>query len=79
MIYYLYSIKDVVTGEFGSPITCVNEEVAKRTFRAILNENKVCAKDLELYCVGTFNKDNGCIVSDSVNKICDYNVVNSEG
>lgn len=54
-----YSIKDVKANEFGDLMFARNDEVAKRLFGQILSKNPYLAYDLQLYCIGEFDNENG--------------------
>lgn len=64
MIYEIYSIKDTVTGNFSDIKIFNNEASAVRWFRGLCDESKI-GQDLQLYCLGTYNIENGeihCLV-----------------
>lgn len=60
---YIYSVKDVVAGNFSNLEMFVNKEVALRWFNQLLKESKI-AGDLQLYCLGTYDINTGVIVAD---------------
>lgn len=59
-IYFLYAVKDVVTGKFSKPDLFVNEASALRWFDQLVNESKI-GKDLQLFMLGTMNIETGDI------------------
>lgn len=52
MIYKLYSVKDVLTGDLSQVQLFVNNDIAKRWFYNLCSESKI-AKDLQLFELGT--------------------------
>lgn len=60
MVSNLYSIRDLCIG-FNTPTSMLNEMVAKRSFRQIV-ERDPNGKDLQLFKVGTFNDETGEII-----------------
>lgn len=75
----LYSIYDKVAGGFSSPMTIVNNELAKLYFPRLVKGSEVYEftfRDTDLYCLGEFDKDTGCIKSyDRPVFICNYTEV----
>lgn len=67
MNYRIYAIKDVKVG-FMQPFIQVNDAVAVREFTNIVNSGSSVVSanytDMELYCLGSYNQDNGVITSD---------------
>lgn len=68
MDYKIFCIKDTMVG-FMQPFIQVNEAVAVREFSNIVNSvgSSIVSqnyKDMELYCLGTFNQDTGIIEPD---------------
>ena len=65
MIKYIYSVRDVKTG-YGPLMIFDNDPVAVRSFGVTVNQPDSlihwCAADYQLYCVGTFDDDTGCIL-----------------
>lgn len=65
MIKELYVIKDTVTSEYGNPMPFLNEASAKRYFiNNVCDENKKIAGDLQLFFVGYYDTETGCIKVD---------------
>lgn len=63
MNYKLYSIKDELSG-FTAPIPFINEELAKRWFKTIVNTETMKANnkdDYSLYYMGEFDEIEGTI------------------
>lgn len=60
MIYKLYSVKDVLTGDLSQIQLFVNNDIAKRWFYNLCQESKI-AKDLQLFELGTFDIKTGVI------------------
>ncbi len=62
----IFSVKDNMVG-FNSPYIRVNERVAIREFRSMIDDldsnGDQSVFDLVLYCVGTFDLDTGVIES----------------
>lgn len=62
MKYPVYAYRDVKVG-FGQPQLFLNEMVAKRTFQIQINDPdgqlKYNPSDYELYCIGSYETDNG--------------------
>lgn len=54
-----YSIKDVKANEFGDLMFAKNDEVAKRIFGQIVSKNTYLASDLQMYCIGEFDNEEG--------------------
>ena len=67
MNYGIYAIKDTKVG-FMQPFIQVNDAVAVREFTNIVNSGSSVVSanysDMELYKLGSYNQDNGAIVSD---------------
>lgn len=68
MKYPVFSFKDCVSGLFSSPIIQTNENVAKRTFRLVVNNPESIAagskaEDYALYHVGFFDDQTGVLES----------------
>lgn len=76
MIFNVYSIKDTLAGEYGPLFTAKNDAVAERMVCEMFN--KKVFKDMELYCLGTFDTEKGLhdkfakMVSIDVEKLPDY-------
>lgn len=68
MKYELYSVKDVLTGSMNGIQTFVNKDVAVRWFKGLVEESKI-AKDLQLFCLGTYDIQTG-IIESNVDFIC---------
>lgn len=66
MIYGLYAIKDTKVG-FMQPFIQVNDDVAVREFRNIVNSSNSLVSanytDMELYQLGSYNQDTGLVES----------------
>lgn len=65
MLYNLYTVKDNKVG-YGDVFCRVNDGLAKREFSLMVNRDehmKPIAQDLELYCLGTYESDNGKITA----------------
>lgn len=52
MNYKLYSIKDVLSGNFTDILIFNNEEMAVRYFNGLCAESKI-KDDLQLFCLGS--------------------------
>ena len=67
MKYFLYAVKDTKVG-FMPPFIQVNEAVAVREFGNMINkvgsQLNINYNDMELYELGSFDLNNGDIVSD---------------
>lgn len=63
----IYSIKDTIIGAYKTPFFTFNDEVAKRMVsnavndRTSQNDLNLNAKDMQLYCLGTYEDKNGDI------------------
>lgn len=57
----LYSVFDKVSKVFQFPCAVENDESAIRGFAGLADSYKFFP-DLELYCVGSFNLETGCIM-----------------
>lgn len=62
MIYNIYSIKDSLVNRFSDILYFPNEAVAVRYFDTLCKESKI-SKDLQLFCLGTYNLDTGDLTS----------------
>lgn len=67
MIYPIYSIRDRAIG-FNSPTIMVNEMVALRSFKQMLQKDPN-SDDLELYKIGEFNDETGELKALKVSKV----------
>lgn len=79
----LYTMKDNLSGIFGSPFVSYNEATAKREFEAFckLRQNKYIAPNMELYFIGGFDSSTGeCEVHplELIYKGCDFNITYEE-
>ena len=67
MILKIYAIKDTVVGAYMQPFYLHNNNEAKRAFANAVNDEKSEAnktyKDLQLWCLGTYNNETGLIES----------------
>lgn len=63
MNYKLFSIKDVLSGNFTDILIFNNEEMAVRYFNGLCAESKI-KDDLQLFCLGEYNSQTGAIISD---------------
>lgn len=80
MIYSLYVIFDKLAKQYGSLFDSINVGCAIRHFKSILLKNSVSAKDLELYCVGTYDTSTGKIVLNSeLQVVADFGCLDLEG
>lgn len=57
----MYSVYDKVARQYGFPLMARNDDVAMRYYVDGLMKQKVQSSDFELYCVGTFDDDVGCV------------------
>lgn len=57
-VYCIYSVKDVVTGNFSKPELFINKGAAERWFDGLVAESKI-GKDLQLFELGVFNVNTG--------------------
>lgn len=62
MLYNFYSVHDKVVGAYNAPTIFVNEEAAKRSFRALQEKRPDIAQDLTLWNIGTFEDETGTII-----------------
>lgn len=62
MKFEIYSVKDVVSGQFTKLELFNNIDVAKRWYNGLLAESKI-AKDLQLYKLGEYNVETGEIIA----------------
>lgn len=62
MLYNLYSVRDKIVNAYNAPTLFVNEEAAKRSFRALLQKRPDIAEDLSLWNLGTFEDETGTII-----------------
>lgn len=73
MIFSIYSIKDQFTG-FLTPSFDQNDSSAKRNFSFALGRSDLLLgsfpQHYDLYCLGTFDSDTGCIVPISPELVC---------
>lgn len=60
--YEIYSVKDVVSGDFTEITIFKNREMAMRWFKSLCAESKI-AQDLQLFYLGTYNIATGEIKS----------------
>lgn len=58
----IYSVKDVVSGDFGAISILPNDQLAQRNFNVLCQESKF-AKDLQLFRLGFFDNETGAIES----------------
>lgn len=88
MVKHVFCVKDEIVG-FMSPIIETNSDVAIRNFkysmmRLLVDEDSACpVDDYNLYEIGTFNMDNGELIScepkliyTGVRVIKEYNAIN---
>lgn len=57
----IYSIYDIVSGEYGNPFCAINHEDCKRKL-SYHQQGNPFAKDLKVFLVGEFNVDSGVIM-----------------
>lgn len=62
MVYLMFSIKDVLSGNFTEILLFNNKEMAVRYFNGLCAESKI-KDDLQLFALGTYNTETGEIVS----------------
>ena len=62
MIYKIYSVKDVVAGQFSEPRIFMNEGLAVRWFKNICEKSEI-AQDFVLYYLGEYDIESGAISS----------------
>lgn len=74
MIVGLYSYFDRKAHCYGAPFTAVNNDVAVRQFAGLIQDAgaRLAIYDTELYRLGEFDGDNGELVQNHVDFICDY-------
>ena len=61
MIFNLYCIKDELAGTFAN-LMVVNEKVAQRTFKWLMEENEPAdCDDKRIYLMGTYDNETGAI------------------
>lgn len=66
MLMKLYSIKDVVVGNFKNPAQFTNDAEAVRAVKYAcnsINDISTNCDDLQLWCVGSFDTETGVIES----------------
>lgn len=68
MKYELYAVKDVLTGSMNGIQIFANKDVGVRWFKGLAEESKI-AKDLQLFCLGTYDIQTG-IIESNVDFIC---------
>lgn len=75
----LYAIKDNKSGKFDRPFPMINDQVAIRGFKTIVNDKNTepgkYPEDFELYKVGEMSEDTGVVVSDVVFLVVGSNLV----
>lgn len=61
----MYSLFDKTSEEFNAPFLMKNDKLAIKAVKTFLagKENQVTINDFDLYCVGTFDVDNGKVKS----------------
>lgn len=69
MILNVYATKNKKSGQFGKPdVQVMNHEQIKESYTCSFLEapenQKVLLRELEVYCLGTFNTDTGIIVAE---------------
>lgn len=62
MKFLVFSVKDVVSGQFSDLKLFNNKDVALRWYNGLLKESQI-AKDLQLYQIGIFDVEKGDFVS----------------
>lgn len=78
MIKYMYFYKDILSGEYEFFGNFVNDAVAERAFKQACNDERVAAKDLELYKgigyntknLNFVNVDSDSVVYNAINYVC---------
>lgn len=63
MKYFLFSVKDVLSGNLTTIELFPNKEVAVRWFNGLCQESKI-KDDLQLFCLGCYDTKTGEIFSD---------------
>ena len=71
MTYYLFSVYDNVTEQFGAPVLHVNSASAVRWFNSLCEKEKNIKNDLRLFCLGEFDLNSGVITPTSVDLVID--------
>lgn len=75
---FLYSIYDRVAGQYSCPLMMDNDNIAKRQFPLICENEprfKMFPEDLELYKVGAFDGNSGIITPcERPEFLCKYEV-----
>lgn len=66
----LYSVCDSVAEEYGPVFEAKNDDVAKRSFKQILDKSSVSPADFELCCIGEFDHETGAAIFD-FSVVCD--------
>lgn len=64
MIIGVYSMRDIVSGQFNTPTFEVNDAYAVRSFRYAINNNnfyKYLPADFDLFKIGEFDTEKGSI------------------
>lgn len=56
----LYTIRDIVAGEFGPVYESKNDEVAVRQYQMVINKTEF-KDDYTLYYIGDFDKETGIL------------------
>lgn len=60
----LFSLYDVLAKEWGNPFVAKNTDVAVRVVRDSFRRTpNMEIKDYQLFCMGTFDSETGCIVA----------------
>lgn len=61
MIMNLYSVNDIVAGEFGPLWQAKNDQIAIRQYHTILKDVKDFREDYQLMRMGTYDTEHGTI------------------
>lgn len=75
----VYAVKDLKVG-YGSPFLASNDDEAKRMFRTAIrpgldNPMSMYPEDYELWKLGTYNPENGQLISGGVEYVANAGIV----
>lgn len=75
MVLQIYSIYDRKAKIYSEPFLSQNKAVAERRFNYLMKNSQMVAGDCELWYLGVFDNQTGCISSESAEFVCDYSEV----
>lgn len=75
----LFCIYDRVAGTFSEPIAMLKKELAIRRFNYLMQQSPMVAQDCDLFLVGSFDQDSGCLTALAKPEfVCRYEVKSNE-